>query len=168
MAVAEGFELHLEKVLDEPYESLVARLRAGPQSWLPGFEQDGDRLTAELATEQAGRRVRRRIEVRTGPVQRFGYGVTVRIEWRGAQHPELYPRLEGHLRLERRQLAGSRLRLDARYTPPGGAVGAAIDRAVMHRVAESSTRDFVDRVAKLLASPPAETGIASQSNAAPG
>lgn len=141
------FELHLERALDEPYEGLERALRAGPGAWLPGFEQEADdRVTGELAAEQAGGRVRRRIEVRTGPVQRFAYGVTVRVDWRAAQHPELYPELEGHLRLERRRDSGSSLRLDARYTPPGGAIGATVDRAVMHRVAESSVRGFLDAV----------------------
>ncbi|MBO0703315.1 MAG: hypothetical protein J2P38_10310, partial [Candidatus Dormibacteraeota bacterium] len=78
------------------------------------------------------------------------YGVTVRVEWKGAEHPRLYPALEGHLRLERQQPAGCRLRFDARYDPPAGRLGAAADRALMHRVAQSSVADFTDRVAGLL------------------
>lgn len=156
--MADRSELHLMTVLEAPYESMEQVLREGPQAWLPGFEQEGDRVTAELAAEQSHRRIKRRIEVETGPVQRFAYGVTVRLEWRAARHSELFPELEGHLRLERRQPAGCTLRLDARYVPPGGSVGATVDRALMHRIAESSVQDFLDRVASLLVRGPGDRG----------
>jgi hypothetical protein len=146
----EAFELHLQRVLDKPYEQLEADLRAGPEKWLPGFQRKGDRITSELGYVQAGAHIKRRTEVQVGPVQRFAYGVTVQIGWKGARHPGLYPELEGHLRLERRQPSGSVLRLDARYTPPAGRIGATVDRALMHRVAESSVRDFLDRVTEIL------------------
>lgn len=149
--MTEDFELHLERGLDLPYEAAEPVLRAGPRAWLPGFAQEGEHTTSELAFEQSGGRVTRRIEVQLGSVQLFAYGVAVRIEWAGARHPQLYPRLEGHLRLERRQPAGSTLRFDASYDPPAGPLGAAVDRAVMHRVAESSVADFVDGVAAALA-----------------
>lgn len=149
--MADRSELHLERVLDKPFEALESILRAGPQQWLPGFQEEGGRSTGELAYEQAGSRIKRRIEVRLGPVQRFAYGVTVHIQWKAARHSELYPELEGHLRLEGRQPSGSSLRLDARYAPPGGRLGATMDRALMHHVAESSVRDFLARVADLLA-----------------
>lgn len=151
--MAEGFELHLERILVEPYEAAERVLRAGSQEWLPGFAKEGEQVTAELAYEQAGRRVSRRIAVELGAVQLFAYGVSVRIKWRAARHPDLYPELEGHLRLERRRPAGCSLRLDARYVPPGGRLGASVDKAVLHRIAESSVGDFTDRVVQALSNP---------------
>jgi hypothetical protein len=151
--VAEGFELHLERILEEPYEQAERVLRGGPQQWLPGFAMEGQQVTAGLAYERAGRRVSRRIAVELGAVQLFAYGVSVRIKWRAARHSRFYPELEGHLRLERRQPAGCRLRLDARYVPPGGRVGASVDKAVLHRIAESSVEDFTDRIAQALSNP---------------
>ena len=41
----------------------------------------------------------------------------------------------------------SQLSLRGSYTPPMGAVGQALDRMLMHRVAESSVKGFVDRIA---------------------
>lgn len=148
--MAESQELHLQLEIGKPYNELEARLQAGPAEWLPGFERDGDRITGELVYEQGGTRIRRRTEVRVGPIQRFAYGVTVQISWKGARHPEIYPELDGHLRLERRQPSGSSLRFDARYTPPAGRIGATVDRALMHHVAESSVRGFLTGVAELL------------------
>lgn len=148
--LGDTFELHLQQLIDRPYEVLEDRLRSGPENWVPGFALDGERISGELAYEQAGTRVRRRISLRLGPIQRFAYGLTIQIGWRGARHAQLYPELEGHLRLERRQPSGSSLRLDARYTPPAGKVGATVDRALMHRVAESSVREFLAGVAERL------------------
>ena len=38
--------------------------------------------------------------------------------------------------------------MDARYRPPLALVGRALDRALLHRVAEATIKDFVDRVAE--------------------
>ena len=148
--MAEAPELHLERTLAAEYDAAEAALREGPKRWLPGYAEEGGSLSGELAFRQGGQRIRRRISVEVGPVQRFAYGCTVHVEWRGAGHPELYPTLDGHLRLERRQPAGAVLSFAARYRPPGGRLGATADRAVMHRVAASSVEDFLDRVAESL------------------
>lgn len=149
--MAEQFELHLERHLDVAYDAVEAALHEGPKRWLPGFRATGERQTAELAYPEAGGRIARRIDVKVGPVQRFAYGVTVHVSWRAAQRAELYPELDGHLRAEPAEAAGTTLRFDARYVPPAGRLGATVDRALMHRVAQSSIEDFVDRVARLLA-----------------
>ena len=43
--------------------------------------------------------------------------------------------------------------ISARYTPPLGALGRAIDRAVLHRVAEATLKDFMDRLRAALLDP---------------
>lgn len=149
--MAERLELHHARLLPARYEAAAEVLQAGPDHWLPGFERQGDRITARLALARGGRRVGRRIEVHLGRVQRFGYGLSVRLEWQDANRPALYPRLEGHLRAERDEEGRCRLRFDAAYTPPAGALGGSVDRALLHRVAESTVRDFFDGVAERLA-----------------
>lgn len=149
--MSESLELHLARELDVAYDVAAGALRAGPARWLPGFEQEGERITARLALARAGRRVGRRVEVRVGTVQRFGYGVTARLEWQDARRPRFYPRLEGHLRLERGSAEDRcRFRFDARYTPPAGALGGSVDRAVLHRLADATVRDFFSGVAQRL------------------
>lgn len=147
----EPFELHLSRTIEVPLEHAEAVLKQGPERWLPSFKREGERQTAALTWPRIGGRIARRIAVETGPVQRFAYGVTVHVRWRAAAHAELYPELDGHLRAEGRKPSGSTLRFDARYMPPGGRLGASMDRAVMHRVAEGSVEDFMDRVIRLLA-----------------
>jgi hypothetical protein len=40
----------------------------------------------------------------------------------------------------------TQLAISARYRPPLGAVGRAVDRVLLHRVAEATVKDFLDRV----------------------
>lgn len=147
----ETLELHLARELDVSYDAATDVLRGGPARWLPGFEQQGEQITARLALARVGRRVGRRVEVRTGSVQPFAYGVTERLEWQDARRPSFYPRLEGHLRLERGEEEGRcRFRFDARYTPPAGTLGESADRALLHRIADATVRDFFSGVAQRL------------------
>ncbi len=43
--------------------------------------------------------------------------------------------------------ARTRLTLNASYDPPLGKLGESMDRIVMHRVAQITMSDFIDRVA---------------------
>ena len=42
----------------------------------------------------------------------------------------------------------SQIAMRGTYSPPLGPLGRALDRAVLHRVAEASVKGFVDRVAQ--------------------
>jgi hypothetical protein len=48
----------------------------------------------------------------------------------------------------------TQLALSARYRPPLGTLGRAVDRVLLHRVAEATVKDFLDRVADALTRPP--------------
>jgi len=45
----------------------------------------------------------------------------------------------------------TQLSMSARYRPPLGMIGRALDKALMHRVAEATVKDFLDRVGERLA-----------------
>ena len=40
----------------------------------------------------------------------------------------------------------SQLSISARYKPPLGHLGKAVDRAFLHRIAETTVKDFLDHV----------------------
>ena len=44
----------------------------------------------------------------------------------------------------------TQLAINVRYEPPLGIIGAVADRALMHRVAEATIKDFTDQVATRL------------------
>jgi len=64
----------------------------------------------------------------------------------GICFPEWGPIAElGPLGEDRSQLA-----ISARYRPPLGVVGRAVDRVLLHRVAEATLKDFLDRVGEAI------------------
>jgi hypothetical protein len=69
----------------------------------------------------------------------------------------LIPSLEADIELGELGPGRTQLSISARYTPPLGPLGHALDRALLHRVAEATVKDFLDRVAERLSAPPLQT-----------
>ena len=68
------------------------------------------------------------------------------LEWRPVLARNLLPKLEGDLEVASLGPNRTQVSLSARYRPPLGVVGQAVDRALLHRVAEATVKDFVDGV----------------------
>jgi hypothetical protein len=127
-------------------------LLEGVDGWLPGLVREaGAGVTAELSLQTAVATVARKISLEVGPPVRLAGRTVVPLGWQAAAEPELFPILKG--RLEARRLTSTRteLALVADYTPPAGPVGEAADHVVLHRIAEASLKDFLERVAKVVA-----------------
>ena len=73
----------------------------------------------------------------------------------------LFPVLDADLTLAPAG-AGARLTLAGAYRPPLGPLGQALDRAILHRVAVATIRNFLDRVAAQLADQPVPNGAGSR------
>jgi hypothetical protein len=136
--------------LPMPADHLQERLLASPSAWLPGLAADahahGEQLLADVGF---GERVRvsRRVIVEVGTPLRRHSTTLLPIRWRPAATSGLIPELEGDLEVAALTPSSAQLSISARYSPPIGRVGAAIDRALLHRVAEATLKDFLDRVA---------------------
>jgi hypothetical protein len=50
--------------------------------------------------------------------------------------------------------SATQLAISARYSPPLGIVGRMLDRAVLHRVAEATIKDFLDHLGSILLTAP--------------
>jgi hypothetical protein len=137
--------------LDVPFEDAEAALLADPSSWLPGLVEETDEQGVHRLTSVGfgiGLHVRRRVEVEVEPPLRVPGRTVVPLRWStGAEHSPL-PSMEGDLELAPFGPGASHLAMSGRYTPPYGQVGEALDRALLHRVAEATVRDFVQRVAE--------------------
>jgi hypothetical protein len=87
------------------------------------------------------------------PVRRNGE-TTVALRWEATGVTgDLFPVLDAQLTLAPDGAARSRLELVGSYRPPLGPAGAALDRAIMGRVAEATIRTLVERAAAVLANP---------------
>jgi hypothetical protein len=137
--------------LDVPFEEAEAALLADPASWLPGLAEESDEQGVHRLTSVGfgmGVHLRKRVEVEVEPPLCVPGRTVVPLRWStGAEHSPL-PSMEGDLELAPFGPGASHLAMSGRYTPPYGSVGDALDRALLHRVAEATVRDFVQRVAE--------------------
>jgi hypothetical protein len=65
----------------------------------------------------------------------------------------LFPVLDADITLIPDGDAATLIGLSGVYGPPGGAVGAGLDRAILHRVATATIRSFLARIAAVVAQP---------------
>jgi hypothetical protein len=161
-------DLTIERTISKPFQLVEAALLSGPPDWLPG-PREGTDTTAELDVRVGGSRIARRVVVRAGPVANAGEGrCRLPVAWQAAEHPDLYPRLEGALELTPVARRRTRLMLRARYRVPAAVAGEAVDRAVLHLVAEASVEAFVERIAAILERDAMSIGLTAAGNAPAG
>ena len=155
------FARYFVEIAADP-ETVEAALMDDPKSWLPGLathaNERGDDLLAAVGFGEAVH-VRRTVGLQLGEPVRAATKTVVPLHWTADGAVGLVP--EMHADLEIAPLAPGRcqLAMSARYDPPLGVVGRALDRAVLFRVAEATIKDFLDRVAERVAGVPVESGI---------
>jgi hypothetical protein len=141
-----------------PFAEAESRLLDDPGRWLPqlleGAEERGNTLLADVGfgvgTE---RRIQKQVEMTISDAYRMPGKSVLPIAWSASGTARLFPSLEGDLELAGLGERRTQLSLSARYDPPLGVVGRAIDRALLHRVAEATVKDFVDRIVEAMGAP---------------
>jgi hypothetical protein len=134
----------------------VERLLTGdPETWLPGLagkaNRRGDDLLAEVGFGDRAR-VTRPVSITIGRPIQAGTKIVLPFAWVPAVGVGLFPSLDADLEIAPLGPDRTQLAMSARYSPPLKAVGRAIDRIVLFRVAEATLKDFLDAVAVSLTS----------------
>ena len=136
-----------------PADRVERVMCASPTSWIPGLADEanarGERLLAEVGL---GDRVRltRRVIVDVGQPMRFPSRTVLPLRWQPAAAGGLLPALDADIEVAPLAPESTQLSMSARYVPPWGALGSVVDRALLHRVAEATVKDFLDRVGAAL------------------
>jgi hypothetical protein len=130
-------------------EQVETAFDLGAATWLPGIadsaSEHGRRLSIEVGF---GRdlRIVRRAEVELGEPIRTASTTIVPLRWRSPEAAGLLPSMDADLEIAALGPDRTQVAMSARYRPPLGAVGRAVDRALLHRVAEATVKDFMDRL----------------------
>ena len=83
-----------------------------------------------------------------------GTTMTVGLRWEATGIAgRAFPALDANLTLIPDHEQATILSLQATYRPPGGQMGAELDRAVLHHLAQATIRSFLTRVADAIAHP---------------
>jgi hypothetical protein len=142
-------------------------LTQDPETWVPGLAEQanlrGDTLLAEVGFGDDVR-VARRVAIEFGQPVRAASKLILPLRWTATGASGLFPSLEADLEVAPLGPNRSQLAMSARYEPPFGTIGRAIDRTLLFRVAEATLKDFLDRVASALV---ADVSIAASTDATP-
>jgi hypothetical protein len=134
-----------------PFEAVEESLLAGPEVWVPGAAErasaTGSALLAEVGFDVEDVRIGKSVQIELGAPSRLGPSTLLPMTWRATGPRGLFPVLEGDLEVAGLGAERTQVAVSARYRPPLGAVGRIADRALLHRIAEATVKDFVDRVA---------------------
>jgi hypothetical protein len=125
----DDFESQLSALADLAYrEGQELRSRVGP-----GF--------GNLAKE---------VRLQIGSPQIHRIGLIYPVSWSALGAEALFPRLNADLVISHVGVHGTRIIMDGTYEPPLGQLGRAVDRILMRRIAESTVKSWVDRLAESL------------------
>ena len=120
-----------------------------PETWLPTLattaNHRGDRLLAEVGFGDDVR-IARTVALTVGDPIRTPSKTTIPLSWSASGPAGVFPALDADLEVARLEDSRCQLAISARYEPPLGAIGRAMDRALLARVAEATLKDFLDRV----------------------
>jgi hypothetical protein len=83
-----------------------------------------------------------------GEVRATTDGCVAEISWQSSSLAPLFPVFAGHL-----TIGPTALRLEGWYAPPGGGIGAVLDRAFLNIAARGTARWFLDRAVEALTAP---------------
>jgi hypothetical protein len=142
----------LEESVDvsRPFEVVRERL-LGDVSWFGPFataaKEDGEALYLRVGPSWAKMRTTREVRVTLGRPHSRGNAIVLPLTWKAVVLPDLFPVLDGELEVAPLDPERCRVTLTSSYVPPLGAVGRQLDHVLLHRVAHSTARSFLDRLA---------------------
>ncbi len=134
----------------ETAQGRFARTRERLAKLASAAEEDGEALLLQIGPTWGGGRLSREVEVNIGSTHERGDAQVVPLDWRSTDLTGMFPVLSGDLELAPLGANSCRLTLAASYIPPLGDIGRALDHALLHRVAQSTVRSFLARVASSL------------------
>jgi len=133
-----------------PFDQAEAALLEEPAEWVPGLLRDaedrGQRLLAEVGFALETRRVEKEVEISVGSPYRIPSKTLLPMTWKATGAERMFPQLDADIEVAALGANRTQLSISARYRPPMGVIGRALDRALLHRVAEATIKDFLDRV----------------------
>jgi hypothetical protein len=140
--------------LSLPIAKVEQALVGSTAGWLSAMAGEaqarGDGLLGDVGVGPLGTPLRRQVRIQLGGPVRFPSMTSLPLTWEPLGLEGLLPRLDANLELG--ALGGDRtqLAISARYRPPLGVVGRAVDQVLLHRVAEATLKDFLDRLGQAI------------------
>lgn len=140
--------------VDVGFDEVCTAMQRDPRGWLARLaaaaEDDGDRLLVDVGLQVGGHEVSRRAGLEVGEPMTADRVLLLPLRLRVEEHERLFQSLEGSIDAAWLGPGRTHLALTANYEPPFGVVGRAVDRALLHRVAEAVAQRFLEAVGREL------------------
>ena len=153
--------MFLKSVTELPrdFDEVRAAMLHRPNEWLDDLASAagvaGDHLMVEVGLDVRGHQFRRRARIDVGEAVSTDRVTSLPLRLQVEDYERLFPALDGSLDAAWLGPGRTHLALTAQYEPPFGAVGRAVDRALLHRVAEAVAQRFLEAIAERLVAWPA-------------
>ena len=140
--------------VERPVARITERMTGGGAWLIPHLDAARDDAEAILVRVGPGASgwLAKTVAVRLGEPVETSEGVAIPIRWEATGPSGLFPRLVGTLQVAELDPERSELTIVGHYRPPLGRAGHALDDAVMVRLARSTVRSFLRRLARALES----------------
>ncbi|MGZ8756068.1 MAG: hypothetical protein ACXW15_12870 [Acidimicrobiia bacterium] len=132
----------------EKVEDRVCRLLRDLTGWADAAYRDGEEIRARVGVGGKRGVIAKTVTLDVGRPVRTPHQTMFPLSWRATGAPGLFPQMNADLTVARLGPDMTQIGFSGSYEPPGGPVGQAIDGALLHRIAESSVKGFVDRIAE--------------------
>jgi hypothetical protein len=142
--------------IPRPAPDVEADLTGHPARWSSAPAREAGARSGALLADVGfgpGSFLDKRVEIQFDEPVRFPSKTVLPMRWRAASLEPLFPVLDADIEVASLGPGRTQLSISGRYTPPLGPVGRVLDRALLHRVAEATVKDFLDRAAEILAAP---------------
>lgn len=136
----------------EKVEDRVCLLLRDLTGWANAAYRDGEELRARVGVGGKRPFIAKTVTLDVGRPVRTPHQTTIPLAWKATGAPGLFPQMNADLTIARLGPDMAQLGFSGSYEAPGGHVGQAIDQALLHRIAESSVKGFVDRIAEAVGS----------------
>jgi hypothetical protein len=142
--------VHVALPFDDVKSKVISDPRAILESLAVEAYRDGEALSVRIGPTGKHPGLSKEIALDIGSPYPRGSGIVFPICWWATKAAWLFPCLDGDLEISPVEDGTTRIALSGRYEPPLAAVGRGMDRIVLHHVAESSLRTFLNSMAAAL------------------
>jgi hypothetical protein len=108
--------------------------------------REGEELRTRVGPGAVAKEVR--LDIGTPEIHRSG--LIYPVKWSAVGSEVLFPRLTAELIVSHDGPDRTRINMDGTYQPPLGQLGKVVDRVLLRRVAESTVKAWIDRLAESL------------------
>jgi hypothetical protein len=148
----------------ESAERSVLDVLGGLDDFAERAYREGEEIRARLGIGSELPLFAKTVRIEVASPLRGKHETTIPLTWEATGTPGLFPRMEADLVIAELGSDITQLSFRGTYRTPLGKIGRALDRTLLHRIAESSVKKFVDKIASSLTKgEPLEAAVLSRS-----